>query len=176
MEELKKQLEEERRQTAAQRAELETDWQQRRRQPGKRRRQPRLRRRQQKILRGCPEAGGSVRKEAENAKQEAKELLVRERFQAKKVNLKSVKSTKKKQVKITWKRLAGAHGYELQYADNSKFQKAKRLKIRKEATVTRMIKRLKSRRTCYVRVRAYKTIDKEKVYTKYSNKKYAKIK
>lgn len=123
----------------------------------------------QKVAEAC-------KKEAEAAKQTAKDLLEKEMFRSKKVNLKSVKSSKKKQMKISWKAVKGAEGYIIQYADNSKFQKAKKLTINKGTTAARNIKKVKSGRNYYVRIKAYRTIGGEKVYTRYSSKKHTKIK
>lgn len=65
-------------------------------------------------------------------------------------------------------------GYEVQYALNKKFKKAK-TKTTKKTTFT--IKKLKKKKTYYVRVRAY-TIDanRKKVQGKWSKVKKVKIK
>ena len=82
-------------------------------------------------------------------------------------------SGKKKAVKATWKKVAGADGYEVSYATNSSFKKAKKKSV---TSASLNIKKLKAIKKYYVRVRAYKTIGGVKVYTKYSKKLSAKTK
>ena len=47
--------------------------------------------------------------------------------------------------------------------------------IKKDTTISKTVKKLKSGKKYYFRVRAYKTIGGKKVYTGYSNKKSIKI-
>jgi len=109
------------------------------------------------------------------ANAELKKAQLRE-FKAKKVTLKSVKSPKKKQLKVTWKKISGAAGYQLQYAAKSNFKGKKTVTVKKAGTVAKTIKKLKSNGKYYVRVRAYKSVDGKKVYTKFSAKKSGRIK
>ncbi|MCR4847107.1 MAG: leucine-rich repeat domain-containing protein, partial [Eubacterium sp.] len=90
-----------------------------------------------------------------------------------KVNLKSAKNLKGKKLKAIWKKVNGAKGYEVQYSTNKKFKKAKTKTTKKTSFV---IKKLKKKKTYYVRVRAY-TIDAsgKKVPGKWSKVKKAKI-
>lgn len=91
----------------------------------------------------------------------------------KKATIKKVKSGKKKAV-ITLKKTSGAKGYRIQYSTNKKFKNAKNKYITK-TTVT--IKKLKSKKTYYFRVKAYKMDGKKKVYSKnWSTVKKVKIK
>ena len=77
--------------------------------------------------------------------------------------VKSVKLTaKKKKLNVSWKKVNGATGYEVMYATNNKFTKNKKTVKVKKNKVT--IKRLKSKKKYFVKVRAYK---KEKGSTKY---------
>lgn len=85
-----------------------------------------------------------------------------------------VKSKKKKVVTLTWKKVSGAKGYQLQYALNKKFTKKKESKFTKKKKLT--VKKLKSKKTYYFRVRAYKLNGKKKVYGKWSKVKKIKIK
>ena len=89
-----------------------------------------------------------------------------------------VKSSKLKvsgkcKVKASWKKLTNVSGYQIQYAPNKKFKKAKRKTV-KSTSVT--IKKLKKKKTYFVRVRAYKLVDGKKVYGKWSAVKKVKIK
>ena len=96
-----------------------------------------------------------------------------EQFRKSVVTVKSVKSPKKKQAKVKVEKTEGAEGYQLQYADNAKWKKASKVTF---TSITKTVKKLESGKKYYFRVRAYKTIDGKKVYTKYSAKKSVKIK
>lgn len=93
-----------------------------------------------------------------------------------KITLKKVKALGKRKVKVTWKRLAGAGGYQLQYAMNRSFKKkVKKKNIRQTATnVT--LKKLKKGATYYFRIRAYNNLNSSKKYGKWSNVKKIKVK
>lgn len=83
--------------------------------------------------------------------------------------LKKVKALGKRKVKVTWKRLAGVDGYQLQYAKNRSFKKKiKKKTIRKTATNT-TLKKLKKGAIYYFRIRAYKNVNSSKKYGKWSN-------
>ena len=62
--------------------------------------------------------------------------------------------------KLSWKKLAGATGYTVQYATNKTFKKAKNVKVSK---TTATISGLKKGKIYYARINAY---------TKVSGKKY----
>ena len=79
----------------------------------------------------------------------------------------------KKTLKASWKKLTNISGYQIQYAPNKKFKKAKSKTV-KSTSVT--IKKLKKKKTYFVRVRAYKLVDGKKVYGKWSVVKKVKIK
>ena len=84
-----------------------------------------------------------------------------------------VKNQKKFKVKVIWKKLTNVSGYQIQYAPNKKFKKAKSKTVK---TTSAMIKKLKKKKTYFVRVRAYKLVDGKKVYGKWSAVKKVKIK
>ena len=90
-----------------------------------------------------------------------------------KVSWKSVKNIKSGKVVANWKKAAEADGYQIQYASNKKFKKAKSKTV-KSTSVT--LKKLKKKTTYFVRVRAYKAVDEKKVYGKWSSVKKVKIK
>ena len=79
----------------------------------------------------------------------------------------------KGKVKVIWKKVVGSSGYQIQYSLNKKMRAAK-LKNCKAASLT--IKKLKKKKTYYVRVRAYKMVNGRKVYGKWSGVKKVKIK
>ncbi len=67
-------------------------------------------------------------------------------------------------------------GYEIQYATNKKFSKAKKATIKSYKTTKTTLKKLSSKKTYYVRVRTYKTVGKTKYYSGWSTIKYKKTK
>lgn len=94
--------------------------------------------------------------------------------------VKSVKVKKygKKKIKVTWKKIKNVKGYQVQYSTNKKFKKAKTktVTIKKAATTKKIITKLKSKKTYYVRVRAYTTKAGKKLYGIWSAKKSVKVK
>ncbi len=84
----------------------------------------------------------------------------------------------KKSFKITWKKVSSVSGYQVQYSTSKKFTKkttsSKYYKGNKKFTKT--ISKLKSKKTYYVRVRAYKTVNGKKVYGSWSKVKSVKTK
>ncbi|MGN0173267.1 MAG: fibronectin type III domain-containing protein [Acutalibacteraceae bacterium] len=69
-------------------------------------------------------------------------------------------------VKIS-KKVANAQGYQIQYSTNKKFKKAK-TKTLAASKSSLKIKKLKAKTKYYVRVRAYSTVNGQKVYSKWS--------
>ena len=91
--------------------------------------------------------------------------------------VKSLKVTNKKKGKtvVSFKKINGAVGYQIQYAKNKKFTKGKKSKTTKKTKYT--IKKLTKKKTYYFRVRAYvKDSSGNKVYGKWSAVKKLKIK
>lgn len=94
---------------------------------------------------------------------------------------KKVASTKakagKKQMTVTWKRDKKANGYQITYAQSKNFKKAKKnVIINKNKTTKKVIKKLKSGKKYYVKVRAYKKSGNKKIYGAYSKVKTVKVK
>lgn len=81
-----------------------------------------------------------------------------------------------KQLTVNWKKASGITGYEVQYALKKSFAGAKNVIIKKAASVKTTIKKLKSKKTYYVRIRAYKTVGGAKIYSDWSSTKSVKIK
>ena len=94
------------------------------------------------------------------------------------VSLKDLRSKKKKEIVVEWKKVSGVTGYEVMYSTSKKFTKktTKTVTIKKQKTVKTIIKKLKSKKKYYVKVRAYKTVNKVKVYGAYSKVKSIKCK
>ncbi|MBR6392361.1 MAG: fibronectin type III domain-containing protein, partial [Eubacterium sp.] len=62
----------------------------------------------------------------------------------------------KKKMTVRWKKQATeTTGYEIQYGLKKSFKKAKTVRIKKNTTLAKTIKKLKSKKTYYVRVRTY---------------------
>lgn len=99
------------------------------------------------------------------------------KVQSKKMTLSKVKSPKKKTIQITWKKLAGASGYQIKLATNKKMTKGKKtVVVNKASTTKKTVKKLKAGKKYYVRIRAYETVSGKKVYSKWSAVKSIKVK
>lgn len=94
------------------------------------------------------------------------------------VKLTKVRSAKKKTTTVQWKRARGkVSGYQVQMALNKKFKKGlKKQTVRKARATKVTIKKLKSKKTYYVRVRAYYKIGGKTYYGKWSTVKKVKVK
>ena len=82
----------------------------------------------------------------------------------------------KKQVKVKWSKVSGASGYVV-YRSTNKTSGFKAVKtIKKGKTVSFTNKKLKSKKTYYYKVKAYRTVSKKKIYGNYSAVVSAKTK
>lgn len=91
-----------------------------------------------------------------------------------KASVKKLKNQKGKKVKITLKKVSNVKGYQIIYANNKKFKKASKITTTKTSLT---IKKLKKKKTYYIKVRAYKKdASRKKVYGAYSSVKKIKIK
>ena len=80
----------------------------------------------------------------------------------------------KKQLKVTWKKNSAVSGYEIQYSTSKKFSSAKTVTVKGYKTTSKTIKSLKAKKTYYVRIRTYKTVNGKKVYSDWSAKSLKK--
>ena len=87
----------------------------------------------------------------------------------KSVNLKA----KKKKLNVKWKKVSGATGYEVMYAKNNKFKGKKTVTVKKNKVT---LKKLKPKKKYFVKVRAYKTINGNTYYGKWSKTVKVKVK
>lgn len=96
----------------------------------------------------------------------------------KKVTISSVKSTKSKQATVNWKKVTDTTGYIVEYSTSKKFTKktTKKVTIKKAKTLKTTLKKLKSGKKYYIRIRAYKTVGKKTVYGAYRSVKTVKVK
>lgn len=93
-----------------------------------------------------------------------------------KTKISKLKKAKKK-ITVNWKKISKATGYEIQVATNKKFTKNKKsIKISKNKTTSKTIKKLKSKKKYYVRVRTYRKVAGKKVYSSWSSIKNIKTK
>lgn len=93
----------------------------------------------------------------------------------KKTELNKLGNQKKKQIQISWKKQDGVTGYEVQYSLKKNMKDAQ-IKTVKGTKTKLNLKKLKSGKKYYVRVRAYKTVKDMTVYGSYSSKKNVKVK
>lgn len=114
--------------------------------------------------------------ETKNAAKAAQAEVEKAKFSSGKPSIKSLKSTKKHTVKMTWKKVSKADGYVIQYSTKSNFKGKKTVTIKKGTTASKVLKKLKSGKKYFVRLRAYKTFNGKKVYTSYSTKKSVRVK
>ncbi len=73
------------------------------------------------------------------------------------------------------KQAAECTGYEIQYSTSSSFKKAKTAVVKKSGTISKKIKKLKSKKKYYVRVRTYRVAGGVKYYSDWSKKKKVKV-
>ena len=93
----------------------------------------------------------------------------------KKMSLSSVKFKSKGKATVKWAKQSGISGYEIQYSVKSNFSKAKTVKAG-SSTVSKVLSGLVNKATYYVRIRSYKTVSGEKLYSDWSSAKKVKIK
>lgn len=88
-----------------------------------------------------------------------------------------ISSPKKGTIRLRWKRAGQGNGYQIQYALRKSFKKGKKsILVKKKTTLTRTIKKCRSGKTYYVRVRSYKKIDGKRVYGPFSKIKRIRVK
>ena len=113
-------------------------------------------------------AAEAAKQAAANAKEELKTLSEKLSFSMKEAEIKKVKNSGKKKATVTWKKVSGADGYVIQYAKKASMKSAKKVVVTNGTTSSRKIGSLKSKTRYFVRIRAYKNIGGEKIYTSYS--------
>lgn len=93
-----------------------------------------------------------------------------------KVYLGGVRALGKRKIKVSWNWLSGQDGYQLQYAMNRSFTKKRKTQNKGYWTSTATIKKLKSGKCYYFRIRAYKrTAYGGKKYGRWSNVRKVKV-
>lgn len=95
----------------------------------------------------------------------------------KKATISSVKSLKVKTATVKWKKNTTATGYMIQYSTDKNFKEnVKTVKISKNKTTSTTLKKLKAKKTYYVRVALYKKVDGKTYTGAYSKSIKVKIK
>ena len=95
----------------------------------------------------------------------------------KKTTLKSAKNAKGRKLVVKWKKNTAGNGYQIQYSTSKKFAKGNKTKtISKNKTTSYTIKKLKKKKTYYVRIRTYKKVSGKTYYSGWSSVKKVKIK
>ena len=92
-----------------------------------------------------------------------------------KTTLKSAKSPKTRQLKVTYSKVANVTGYQVTYSTSSKFTKKTTKSVNVKGT-SKTISKLTKGKTYYVKVRTYKTVGKTRFYSGYSAVKKVKVK
>ena len=99
-----------------------------------------------------------------------------EAVKPKKTSIKKLSKGKKK-FTVTWAKVSGVKGYQIQYSSDKKLKKNnKSVTVTKQKTTNATVKKLKSKKKYYVRVRTYKTVNGKKIYSSWSKVKSVKTK
>jgi len=98
-----------------------------------------------------------------------------------KINPKKTASFKlkagKKAFTASWKKDAKVTGYQIWYSTDKKVSKSvKKVTVTKYKTIKKAVKKLKAKKTYYVKIRSYKTVSKVKYYSAWSTIKKIKTK
>lgn len=99
-----------------------------------------------------------------------------ETVKPKKTSIKKLSKGKKK-FTVTWAKVSGVKGYQIQYSSDKKLKKNnKSVTVTKQKKTKATVKKLKSKKKYYVRVRTYKTVNGKKIYSSWSKVKSVKTK
>mgnify|MGYP002795666864 FL=1 len=99
-----------------------------------------------------------------------------EAVKPKKTSIKKLSKGKKK-FTVTWAKVSGVKGYQIQYSSDKKLKKNnKSVTVTKQKKTKATVKKLKSKKKYYVRVRTYKTVNGKKIYSSWSKVKSVKTK
>lgn len=84
-----------------------------------------------------------------------------------------------KKITVRWKKqTVQTSGYQIQYATSARFKHAKKVTISNNKTTQKAIKKLKSKKKYYIRIRTYKTVKvngkAQKIYSSWSKTKTVK--
>ncbi len=78
--------------------------------------------------------------------------------------VKATAKAKKGAAKLSWKKVKSAKGYQIKYSTKSNFSSAKYITVSNADTLSKTISKLSSKKTYYIKIRAYKQPDNSKYY------------
>lgn len=88
----------------------------------------------------------------------------------------SVKNKSGKKMSVSWKKVSGITGYQIQYSTSSKFKSAKTVTVSSYKTTSKTFSKLKKKKKYYVRIRTYRRINGKSYYSNWSSGKSVTIK
>ena len=88
----------------------------------------------------------------------------------------TVSNQKGKKLKVSWKPNKSVNGYEIQYALDKNYQKAKKTTVKKAKETGKVIGGLKKNKKYFVRVRTYQKASGKNYYSNWSKTKTVTIK
>ncbi len=89
-------------------------------------------------------------------------------YRLSRTSITSLTNSGSKKLTVKWKKNSKATGYVIQYATNSSFTNAKKVKVTSASTLSKTISSLTKGKKYYVRVRAYKTTGGETYHSAWS--------
>ena len=87
----------------------------------------------------------------------------------------SAANSASKKMTLKWVKRTNATGYIIQYSTSSKFTNAKTVRVEKNTTVSKTIGNLVKGKRYFVRIKTYKTVNRVKYYSGWSDMKSVKI-
>lgn len=135
------------------------------------------------VLQNAKAEAAKQRAEAEKELERAEEvlekmnaMLAKASFENTKIKLKKLKNGKNKQIRVFWKKVKDAEGYVIQYAVKSSFKGKKTITVRDGKAAEKDIRKLVGGKKYFVRIKAYRTVNGEKIFTGYSKRKSIRVK
>ena len=92
------------------------------------------------------------------------------------VSIKKIKKVKTGRLKVTWSKVSTNSGYEIRYAYVKNFKKAKKSTVSGGNKKSTIIKVLKNKKICYVKIRSYIKSEGSIFYSKWSVVRSKKLK
>lgn len=85
--------------------------------------------------------------------------------------IKSAKNVRTRRIQLKWKKVGKASGYQIRYSTSSTFDPYETIKyitIKNKKTTSRKTAKLKKKKTYYITIRYYKTVNKKRVYSEWT--------
>jgi hypothetical protein len=86
-----------------------------------------------------------------------------------------LKNSASKKVTVKWKKNSSATGYQIQYSYSNSFSSKKQITVKKASTTSTTISKLTKNKKCYVRTRAYKTVNGVTYYSSWNSIHYITV-